>query len=145
MSVVIYSNKLCNWAASHHVETQNAIRSTVRTVERRAEANLAAVRASTGWEKIHGPSHLTSIGSMMSTPDGWVYMQAPNPMAIEFGHAPSGVFAGTATRAPHGLYILTSAAGLGRSTTVSSGGRKKGIYKKRDGMYRKQRKRKRRK
>lgn len=33
-------------------------------------------------------------------------------MAIEFGHQPSGKFAGTATRAPRGLYILTRASGL---------------------------------
>lgn len=145
MSIVIYGEKICNYAASHHVETQNAIRAAVAIVERRAQNNLSSVRATTGWHKIHGPDHLTSIGSFMSTPDGWVYMQAPNPMAIEFGHAPSGVYAGTPTKAPHGLYILTAAAGLGKSTAVSSGGRKKGTYKKRDGIYRKTRKRKRRK
>ena len=33
-------------------------------------------------------------------------------MAIEFGHMPSGIFAGTKTRAPMGLYILTRASGL---------------------------------
>lgn len=145
MSVVIYSNTLCNWAASHHVETQTALRRLTREVEGRARGNLAAVRASTGWHKIHGPDHLTRVTAESGGVDHYVILEAPNPMAIEFGHAPSGVFAGTPTRAPHGLYILTAAAGLGKSTAVSSGGRKKGTYRKRDGMYRKQRKRKRRK
>jgi hypothetical protein len=41
-----------------------------------------------------------------------VTLEAPNAMAIEFGHAPSGVFAGTATRPPRGLYILGKSSGL---------------------------------
>lgn len=42
---------------------------------------------------------------VMSNPDR-------GAMAIEYGHEPSGRFAGTETRAPRGLYILTRAAGL---------------------------------
>jgi hypothetical protein len=34
-----------------------------------------------------------------------------NALAVEYGHAPSGYFAGTKTRAPAGLYILTRAKG----------------------------------
>ena len=147
--VEIYGEKLCNWAASHHVETQNALRKAAREVEGRARGNLATARATTGWHKLSGPDHLTRVTSGRDNVDHFVILEAPNPMAIEFGHFPSGAFDpevyGKMTKAPHGLYILTAAAYLGKSTSVSSGsGRRyrdgdksKSTYTKRSGMYRK--------
>ncbi|AFQ97331.1 tail completion or Neck1 protein [Mycobacterium phage Rebeuca] len=109
-------------------EVRQAIRRETREVENRAEQNLARARASTTHEKIIGPGHLTSIGSYMEEIDGIAHMDAPNPIAIEFGHGPSGYFDpdkyGKVTKAPHGLYILTRAAGLAGSHVTASMGRK---------------------
>lgn len=134
----VYGRKLVNGAAARHRETQAALRKVTREVEARAKSNLAEARASTIWDKIADPARKTEIGSTRG--DGkygaidWaVYMDAykGGAMALEFGHAPSGVFGEGGlyghlkTKAPHGLYILTRAAGLGGLTTVSSG-RKRG-------------------
>lgn len=80
--------------------------------ESRAKANLAMVRASTPHHKIFGPDHLTWISSERAYPDALFSLNAPNALAIEFGHDPSGVFANTDTKSPEGLYILMRAAGL---------------------------------
>lgn len=110
--VRLIGQKAMNRAAAYHSETKQAVKRTGQAVEAKAKANLAAARASTQWSKISGPSHLTSVSSSESGPDFLVHLNAPNAMAIEFGHAPSGFFAGTLTKAPHGLYILTMGAGL---------------------------------
>ena len=82
----------------------------------KAEGILERHRATTRWHKIIGPGHLTYIdvneSSDAAHPADWqVELHAPNPIAIEFGHEPSGYFAGTNTHAPEGLYILYEAAG----------------------------------
>lgn len=82
----------------------------------KAEGILAQVRATTTHEKIIGPGGLTFIdvnpAAQPKYPADWqVELHAPNPIAIEFGHDPSGYFAGTNTKAPEGLYILYRAAG----------------------------------
>ena len=65
----------------------------------------------------------------MEAVDGFVEMKGTDPMAIEFGHFPSGYFApekyGKVTKPPHGLYILSRAAGIGGATGIASG-RKRG-------------------
>lgn len=61
----------------------------------------------------------TEIDMQMGSVNGRVYLRvhpsagaaSVNALAVEYGHAPSGYFAGTATRAPAGLYILTRAKG----------------------------------
>ena len=80
--------------------------------ERVASGLLAEARASTTHEKISGPDHLTRTSKSRAYPDAFFSLNAPNPKAIEFGHSPSGVFAGTDTKSPEGLYILYRAAGL---------------------------------
>jgi hypothetical protein len=82
----------------------------------KAEGILENIRATTQWDKISGPDGLTRIDvSEADDPDhpaDWqVELWGPNPIAIEFGHEPSGYFAGTKTRSPEGLYILYKAAG----------------------------------
>lgn len=82
----------------------------------KAEGILNVVRASTRWDRIDEPSGQTFIdvdeASDPAHPADWqVELHAPNPIALEFGHRPSGYYAGTATRAPEGLYILYTAAG----------------------------------
>lgn len=136
--VVLYHPEFVNGAAAHNGETQRAVRDLKDEVETNASRNLTSARATTGWEKIADPEHQTKIGSdrgvgKYGAVDYIVWMEAykQGAMALEFGHAPSGVFgpggkyADVVTRAPHGLYILTRAAGLAAPMSVSSG-RKRG-------------------
>jgi hypothetical protein len=102
---------------SHMAGVQGALDVVQETVYEKAKANLAEARASTTHSKIIGPSHLTKITKSKGEVDRFVNMEAPNPMSIEFGHAPSGYFDpekyGKITKAPMGLYILTKASGVG--------------------------------
>ncbi|MGZ6053974.1 MAG: DUF5403 family protein [Isosphaeraceae bacterium] len=94
-----------------------------RDVERTAEALLEMERASTRWHKIHpetSPPGMTRVtgGEASNGTDYLVHLEALNPLALEYGHDPSGVFGeGGAlghihTKAPEGLYILGRASGL---------------------------------
>jgi hypothetical protein len=146
MAVRVYGRKLVNGAAARHVETQNRLRKEARQLEGRAKQNLARARASTRWTKIYGPAHLTRITTTSGVGeyghlDYLVHLEAPNPMAIEFGHGPSGVFGPTGelghieTKAPMGLYILTRAAYGAGSNVVPSASRNRGdggAYRGRD-------------
>lgn len=104
--------KAMNLVVSHLDEVKNEVHKKAEEVGERASANLEEARSSTEWHKIHGPDHLTKTSVTKGDVDSFVNLEAPNAMAIEFGHAPSGVFAGTDTRSPRGLYILGKAAGL---------------------------------
>lgn len=82
----------------------------------KAERILTRIRATTQWDRIDEPSGQTYIDfdycGMPAYPADWkVELHSPNPIATEFGHEPSGYFAGTKTRSPEGLYILYKAAG----------------------------------
>ena len=135
--VEIDGRKKVNWAAANHSDTQGALRRLTREVEGRARANLSRARATTEWDKIDDPEHMTSIGSASSTGkyghvDYVVWMDGfkGGAMAIEFGHAPSGVFGPKGrfrdriSKAPHGLYILTRAAMLPAKAMIHGGRRK---------------------
>jgi hypothetical protein len=105
-----------------HAEVKRAIREETEKVFAKAQANLEQERATTKWHKILGPGGLTEVlkesEQVKASTDGLVILQAPNAMAIEYGHAPSGVFgpggryADVETKAPEGTYILNRAAGL---------------------------------
>lgn len=116
MAVHLIGQKAMNTVVSHHSETHAAIHKETGELETRAKANLDGARSSTRWHKIFGPGHLTDVTKSFGDVDGFVNLEAPNPMAIEFGHAPSGVFGPDGslghihTKAPDGLYILTRAA-----------------------------------
>lgn len=115
----LIGKKAMNRVASRHKDARDAVRREAREVENKARNGLARARASTQWSKIHGPSHLTFVSSTAEGgSDVLVHLNAPNAMAIEFGHAPSGFFEGTKTKAPHGLYILANAAGMTGKTFV---------------------------
>lgn len=110
-----------------------AIEDEAQEVGVRAEINLAEARASTTHRKIKGPANLTNIDVEKApdrVADWFVCLEAPNPIAIEYGHGPSGYFDpdkyGRVTKAPAGLYILTRAAGLDAKFVVPSMGRKVG-------------------
>lgn len=88
----------------------------------RARENLAQANSSLSYsdEETSGTTSISvdkvpkgSRGNKYSA-DYDVTMSNPDlgAMAIEYGHMPSGIFAGTTTRAPRGLYILHRAAGL---------------------------------
>ena len=121
MARIYYSRKGLNAIIAHMPGVRDEVHDEAKDIGRKAEGNLAAARASTGWHKIHGPDHLTRVTVTQGEVDSFANLEAPSPESIEFGHAPSGVFEGTDTRAPHGLYILTGAAGFGRLAHASSG------------------------
>ena len=77
--------------------------------ERLTHSNLETARATTTHHKIYGPDHLTHTDARRDGPDAEFALLAPNALAIEYGHDPSGVFAGTDTESPEGLYIITRA------------------------------------
>lgn len=101
-----------NLVVSHLDGVKQEVHSEAKKVGERASAALTEARATTEWHKIHGPDHLTRVVVEQGEVDSFVTLEAPNAMAIEFGHAPSGVFAGTDTRPPRGLYILGKSSGL---------------------------------
>ncbi|WP_074133131.1 DUF5403 family protein [Mycolicibacterium houstonense] len=121
MAHLYYGRSGLNKVIAHMPGVRDAIHDEAKQIGRRAESNLAQVRASTRWHKIYGPDHLTRITVTQGSVDAFANLEAPGPEAIEFGHAPSGVFEGTDTRAPAGLYILTGAAGFARLAHSSSG------------------------
>jgi hypothetical protein len=114
----LIGQKPMNIVVSHLDEVRDAVHDEARVVEGRARGYLEEARGSTRWHKIYGPDHLTRVTLTQGDTDSFVNLEAPNPMAIEFGHEPSGVFGPGGelghikTRAPHGLYILTHATGF---------------------------------
>ena len=97
-----------NSAAAHHVETRRAVKKERDGVTRRAIRNLETTD--------HTP-RITEDGyfpANISEEDGatdfHTILNAPNAFALEFGHQPSGRFAGTDTKPPAATYILTRAA-----------------------------------
>ncbi|AHJ86388.1 hypothetical protein 40AC_24 [Mycobacterium phage 40AC] len=97
-----------NKTAAKHVDTRNEVKKVRDGVTRRARRNLAQANKT---------SRITPTGYFPATiteQDGDVdfhtILNAPNAMALEFGHAPSGFFEGTDTKPPDAEYILTRAA-----------------------------------
>lgn len=117
-TVRLIGNKAMNHVISHLPGVVQAVRDENDEIYDRARANLAAARASTQWSKIVGPDHLTRVTKSHGDVDAFTNLEAPNAMAIEFGHQPSGVFGPGGryghldTKAPEGLYIITKAARL---------------------------------
>lgn len=106
MAVYVYLN--ANEAAARHTDTKRAVRRVNRDVSGRARANLAAANKTT---RVTPEGYFPArIDTAEHDVDCFTSLVAPNAMALEFGHAPSGVFAGTNTKAPDPEYILTRAA-----------------------------------
>lgn len=138
--VYLIGQKALNGIVAHLEGVEDAVHDQAKTVGRRAKANLAEARGSTRWHKIHpetSPPHVTDVAVEQGidpahTEDSFVILEGLDPMATEFGHAPSGVFGPGGelghlqTKAPHGLYILTRAAGTGDVNFVPAAGRKRG-------------------
>lgn len=108
------------------------VKAEARKVETKAELNLAAVRSSTTHTRID-PARANETEIRLEkapdrTADWLVSMYAVNPMALEYGHYPSGYFDpvkyGRITKAPSGQYILNRAAGFPAQHGVSAPTRK---------------------
>lgn len=102
----VYSN--ANRAAARHVDTQRKLEKVNDGVTRRATINL---------ERADKTSRITATGyfpaqieSSDRDVDHYTTLVAPNAVALEFGHDPSGIFAGTKTKPPDPEYILIRAA-----------------------------------
>ena len=102
----VYAN--ANRAAAWHVDTQEALRRENRALARRARKNLAAANTT---------SRITAEGYFPAEietdevgPDMHTILHAPNAMALEFGHSPSGFFAGKDVKDSAPAHILTKAA-----------------------------------
>lgn len=108
----VYAN--ANEAAARHVDTKRAVRRINRDVSGRARANLAGH---------HNNRRVTLSGyfpAQIETAehdiDCFTILHAPDAMALEFGHAPSGVFGPGGkyehvdSKPPEPTYILTQAA-----------------------------------
>lgn len=108
-----------NIVISHLEGVRNAVHDEAESIGDAARADLERLRATTRWHKIYGPGHLTRITVSQGDVDSFTNLEGPHPMAIEFGHRPSGVFGPGGslghikTKAPEGLYILHRAAGFG--------------------------------
>lgn len=109
----VYAN--ANKAAAYHVETKRAVRRENRMVEGRARSNLAQANST---QRITLTGYFPAkIETAEYDVDCYTMLDAPNAMALEFGHAPSGVFEGTETKPPDPLYILIRAAYGGHTIT----------------------------
>jgi len=107
----VYKN--ANSAAARHVETRAEVRKQNRMVEIKAMMNLAMTDHTPRITGVNDPDDAyfpAEIETADGGVDAYTILHAPNAMALEFGHAPSGVFKGTATKPPAAEYILTRAA-----------------------------------
>jgi hypothetical protein len=104
------------------------VKDEAKKVEIKAEMNLRAVRASTTHTRID-PARANETEIRLEkapdrTTDYLVSMYAVNPMALEYGHYPSGYFDpdkyGSITKSPSGQYILNRAAGFPAQNVVSA-------------------------
>jgi len=107
----VYAN--ANEAAARHVETHAAVARHNEKVTAAAKANLAATKHTPRLAEAKDSADIyfpAEIESSEHDVDCFTTLHAPDAMALEFGHAPSGYFKGTKTRPPAGTYILTRAA-----------------------------------
>ena len=108
---VVYDN--ADDAAAMHVETRRALKNVRRGVTSRAKANLEATEHT---PRIAGhkdpadayfPAFIEDVDGDL---DLYTVLNAPNAMALEYGHAPSGFFKDRPSKPPSATYILNRAA-----------------------------------
>ena len=116
MAVVVYANAAR--AAARHVDTRMGVRKQREGVTRRARTNLAnANKTSRITETGYFPATIEEAETIVDDHEFcFTILQAPNAMALEFGHAPSGAFgpkgryAGRQKNPTPPEYILSRAA-----------------------------------
>lgn len=102
----VYAN--ANKVAARAAETRREVKKVRDDVSQRARNNLAAQNdTSRITPEGYFPAEIEELDGAI---DFHTVLHAPNAMALEFGHAPSGFFAGTDTKPPEATYILTRAA-----------------------------------
>ena len=137
--VRMYPREYVNGVVANHQKTQLELFKQATLLEARAELNLAMVRANPAKPPKVDPATGGPVGATYIYKtrgrgkyghiDWAVHMIGSQPMALEFGHAASGKFAGG--RDPHGRYIMSAAAGLGMNRYGGKRGRK--ISRRRQG------------
>lgn len=99
---------IANEAAARHRETKAALRRENRMLSGRARSNLAQANDT---QRITLTGYFPAyIDTAEQDVDMYTILHAPNAMALEFGHEPSGFFEGTDTKPPDPEYILIRAA-----------------------------------
>jgi hypothetical protein len=107
----VYAN--ANGAAAMHVETRREVRKQNRMVEVKATINLAQTDHTPRITGVNDPADAyfpAEIETAEGGVDCYTILHAPNAMALEFGHAPSGFFKDIPSKPPAAEYILTRAA-----------------------------------
>jgi len=107
-----------NRTAARHVDTRREVRKVRDGVSRRARKNLEmADDTSRITDDGYFPAHISEAEEIVDDHERcFTVLVAPNAMALEFGHAPSGAFgpkgrfAGRQTKPTPPEYILSRAA-----------------------------------
>ncbi len=108
---VVYGN--ANQAAAQHIDTKRALSYENAKVEVKARVNLAATNHTPRIAGHNDPADAyfpAEIETAVGDVDYYTILHAPNAMALEFGHAPSGYFKDIPSKPPAAEYILTKAA-----------------------------------
>jgi len=116
MGVYVYASAARS--AARHVKTRRGVRKVRDGVTRRATKNLElADNTSRITDKDYFPATIQEAESIKNDHERcFTILHAPNAVALEFGHAPSGAFgpggiyAGRQTKDTPAQYILTRAA-----------------------------------
>ncbi|OBJ41326.1 hypothetical protein A5630_23080 [Mycolicibacterium mucogenicum] len=114
-SLKLIPNKMMNAVVSHEDGVVDHVWDTAKEGSRNVESLIAKQRASTRWVKHDQSTAHEYHSDAVKNPNGidaHFTLEGPDAVALEFGHEPSGMFAGTPTKAPDGQYILHHAAGL---------------------------------
>lgn len=95
-------------------QVDRATEKAARKVERRAIENLAEQHHHIRIVPEHDVHRIEfeKGGGKYPVASYNIYLAGENPVALEYGHVPSGKFAGTPTKSPAGTYILHRAADL---------------------------------
>lgn len=99
-------------AAARHVETRSKVRAHRDAVTTRARTNLAnANKTSRITPKDYFKASIKEEERIVDAHEHcFTILHAPNAVALEYGHSPSGFFAGTDTKPPDAERILSRAA-----------------------------------
>lgn len=119
MPVQLIGDHAMNIVVSHIDGVRETVAKKAEEIHGVADGLLMEARSTTHWVNIGDPAstgHRYEITKSHGDVDSFVNLEGPNPLAMEFGHSPSGYFAperyGHITKSPEGLYILTRASGI---------------------------------
>lgn len=105
MAVRLYADKTINTIVSHLDGVNAEVQAVANKGGNAAKARLAGHKR----KRIDGTVSGAHIEVEHGEVDSEFMLKGPNAMALEFGHSPSGIFKGTKTKAPEGIYVITRA------------------------------------